>query len=54
MKDSEKGMNNNDYYYISAKLKEAVLNYITGLVLRSYGEEQRARLFFDKSEEYLK
>lgn len=47
-------MGDNNYYYISAKLKESVLNYITGLVLRSFGEEQRAQLFFNKSEEYLK
>ena len=47
-------MNANDYYYISAKLKEATLNYITALVLRSYGEEQRAQVFIKKAEEYMR
>lgn len=43
----------NQYYYISAKLKEATLNYLTALVLRAYNEEAKAQLFFNKSNEYL-
>lgn len=42
------------YYNISSKLREAVLNYLTGLVLRSYSEEQKAQLFFNKANEYIK
>ena len=45
--------NTTDYYIVSSKLREAVLNYLTGLVLRSYGEEQRAQLFFNKAGEYI-
>lgn len=45
--------NTADYYTISSKLREAVLNYLTGLVLRAYGEEQKAQLFFNKSGEFL-
>lgn len=44
----------NNYYIISSKLREAVLNYLTGLVLRAYNEEQKAQLFFGKAGEYIK
>ena len=48
-------MNSTDSYYtISSKLREAVLNYLTGLVLRAYNEEQKAQLFFNKANEYIK
>ena len=48
-------MNSTDSYYdISSKLREAVLNYLTGLVLRAYNEEQKAQLFFNKAGEYIK
>lgn len=43
-----------DYYYISSKLREATLNYLTGLVLRSINEEEKAKLFFDKANEIIK
>ena len=42
------------YYNVSSKLREAVLNYLTGLVLRAYNEEQKAQLFFNKASEYIK
>lgn len=43
----------NQYYFISSKLKESVLNYLTGLVLRTYNEEAKAQLFFNKAIEYI-
>lgn len=46
-------MYDNQFYFISAKLKEATLNYLTGLVLRAYSEEQKAQLFFQKANEYI-
>lgn len=46
--------NESSYYDISSKLREAVLNYLTGLVLRTYNEEQKAQLFFGKAGEYIK
>ena len=42
------------YYNVSSKLREAVLNYLTGLVLRAYSEEAKAKLFFEKADEYIK
>lgn len=47
-------MNDNDYYYISAKLKEPVLNYIVGKVLIALNEPERAKVFIDQAIEYIK
>ena len=46
--------NESSYYEVSSKLREAVLNYLTGLVLRAYNEEQKAQLFFSKAGEYIR
>lgn len=45
--------NGENSWFISARLKEAVLNQITGMTLRSYKDETNASLFFARCAEYL-
>ena len=42
----------NDYYFVCDRLCEAVLNYLTGMVLQSYSS-QLAQSFFTKVTEYF-
>lgn len=41
-------------YYISAKLLNAVLNHLTGMVLEAYKDNEHANVFYTKALEYLK
>lgn len=39
-----------EYFLISSQLYESVVNYLTGLVLNTYGEHDRAQVYFGRAE----
>lgn len=41
-------------YYISSKLKYAVLNWLTAMVLDVYKDHEDAQLYYTKATEYMK
>lgn len=43
-----------DGYYVSSKLYEATLNYLTGMVMVNYSQPSVAEYFFTKANEYMR
>ena len=44
----------NSYYYISSKLQDAVLEYLTSMVLTAYKEVDYANVFITRAQAYMK
>lgn len=40
-----------DKYFISAKLKSAVINFLTGMVLDIYKMHDQAQVFYEKAKQ---